>query len=398
MIFFFEEVCYNKVYGGVQYVLLPILKFERKAAFTMNQAFEPFLQPFEKEHTEVLRGSVCISDADLRHFTTKQCIDFANAYRSAMESNDPELMNLAETAGSSAYHYLCYGGIQIGDSQRIKSTCLIGTQPEPLPYEKYSTEQKNRLFYEPSKGVRIKEQLAMLKQASTIMKSAAAMEQVPETGGKWNTLCEALRIDEALYDPNHFLFWTLHFERPGGLERTMEDRHEKLEAFLTANGLPTTYSDLKTYVETDLGYRVEKRLLLEPETQFDLPFDRLYEQAHKDGMLVEPFDAIRSASREAWLIDRMEPSPEKDALVTSYFDRLYDTLHNNPYIQIKPDQELQFAGGILDEIQTGRSYSNMRVMGTTPAAMFLSEYPAYAEARSFAESLASLENQNEVEL
>ena len=191
----------------------------------MNQAFEPFLQPFEKEHTEVLRGSVCISDADLRHFTTKQCIDFANAYRSAMESNDPELMNLAETAGSSAYHYLC-----------------------------------------------------------------------------------------------------------------------------------------------------------------------------KDGMLVEPFDAIRSASREAWLIDRMEPSPEKDALVTSYFDRLCDTLHNNPYIQIKPDQELQFAGGILDEIQTGRSYSNMRVMGTTPAAMFLSEYPAYAEARSFAESLASLENQNEVEL
>lgn len=351
----------------------------------VSKSFEPFMQPFEKERVEEIKtpaGNTIegISHFDVRKFSSEQCMDFYKAFDLAMNSDREDIKDMAMTAGKSAYHYLTHGDIETGDGQLINNSYLVGI-PGPNPFESFTPAQQQDLLYELAKGVRIKEQLAILKQSGNILKKAAAMEDMPQNDRQWNNICEAVRIDNTLQDPGHFLSKTLTFERPGSLEKVMKTRQDNLHEYLDKNGLPHDYEELKAHAESVTGESMNELVDLTPKTQWDVPFDRIGAKVSEEGIQVEPFDAIRSAQREAWLIDRMESGNRKDELVQSYFERVYDTIHYEENIQRKEGQNLQFLSGLDEEIKEGRTFANMRRSGSQKTAEFLTGYAAYEEKR-----------------
>ena len=348
----------------------------------IRNAFDPFLQPFEKEHMETWGGLKVTSQFDARKFSSEQCMDFYKAFDAAMNSDnvdDEDIKFVAMEAGKSAYHYLTHGDIEMGDGERIANSYMVGTTG-PKPFDSFYLDHQQNLFYELAKGVRIKEQLNILKKSGNILKKAAAMSDVPMPY-QYNVLCEAVRIDEALQDPSHFLSNTLAFERPGNLEKVIKSRRESLHEYLDKNGLPHDYEALKADAESWIKEPVNELVDLSPKTQWDVPFDQICEKAHENGMPVDAFDATRSAVREAWLIDRIEPGARKNELVESFFKRVYDTIHQQDPGQVTTGKPMSFPSGLGKELKSERTFVNMRVMGSTKNADFLKGYAAYEEMR-----------------
>lgn len=353
---------------------------EKQEELFISESFKPFMQPFEKERVTA-EG---ISHFDIRKFSSEQCMNFYRAFDMAMNSDRDDIKDMAMSAGKSAYHYLTHADIETGDGQRINNSYLVGTSgltSGPKPFESFQTGSQQDLLYELAKGVRLKEQLAVLKQSGNVLKKASVMEDLPQNGQQWDNICEAVRIDNALHDPSHFLAKTLAFERPGNLEKVMKARQDSLHEYLDKNGLPHDYDTLKAHAESVTGKPVNELVDLEPKTQWDVPFDHIGTKSVEEGIQVRPFDAIRSAMREAWLIDRMEPGDRKDELVQSYFERAYDTIHYEKNIQIKEGQNLQFLSDLDDEIKDGKTFANARRMGAQKTAEFLTGYMDYEEKR-----------------
>lgn len=336
----------------------------------MQKSFEPFLQPFEKE-----------KGYDTRRFSSTQCMDLYRAFDTAMKSDSEDLKNTAMEAGKSAYHHILYAGVESGDGKKIKGSYLTGIM-ETKPFESIHPQSQKDLLYELAKGVRIEEQIGILKKFGKVMKKAAEATDRPQTDQQWNTLCNALQTDEALQNPGHFLAHTLHFKKPKAMNRTIRNSQDRLHEYLEANGLPHTYEELKAYAETVTEKPVKELEDLKPKTQWDVPFDQICTRAYEDDMPVKPFDAIRCAMREAWLIDRMEPGDQKNRLINSFFERAYDTIHYETHAQTVEGQKLQWPKGLDGEIKSDTTHADARRKYGSETAAFLKEYEVYEEKRN----------------
>lgn len=358
---------------------------EKKVVSVLFNTTRVFLNLTSEEACASYITTVCDKfdskvDSGLKAFTYE---DFVGLYHSFCiteeESMPSDVHNRLEHTCNRAYDIT--GALPIGDGKSIKGGYWRFSLRENPSFSDLKGVYKRHDLYKTVLGARTEEQCDITKKSIQIVRNASKLDGMPKSPKQWETLCEAVRLDNALCDPGNMLMHTLHFERPN-MVKEYGRLHETVGAYLKANGLPAEYEDLVSHAKEQVGGIKTCLIDIEPKTQFDVPFDKICDYAKQEHVEVYQYDAARRAIREAWLIDKMGPA-EKETLQAAYCDRLYTMLHSDV-----PD--VTGAGKFFERLQTEATRAFCLVDGRhrnyPDNASFLGEtFKAYSEAREQSE-------------